>query len=330
MKEKKKSFIEAWRFLAAILLLIHHGRMFDYPTPHFYMGWIYVEFFFMLTGYFTMKHFSNVEYNSFENIARSSIQYTFIKFIKFIPYTTSAIFITYLVVNKGNYNGNNIINMVLEMTLLYPGDIVLGPIWFLRVLIIVFPLFCILCQIKSKSLIYILSFLYTILYYNFTGVLHEQYFPGNIFRAIAGLLLGVLVYGISENIKRMHLHKYQEFLLNILEVVLYVIVFVLTYTNRICFLFILACMFGANIIFFSEKTYTSGFSSRVVDYFGKISMVIYIIHVPIGYILKETTIPLEYIVLIWSALSVVIAATLYYVVENMKIFVRKCNHEYDK
>lgn len=320
MKENKKSFVEAWRFLAAILLLIHHGRMFDYPTPHFYMGWIYVEFFFMLTGYFTMKHFSNVEYYSLDNIAKASIRYTFFKFIKLIPYTTIAIFITYIVINKGNYSGNNIINMVLEMTLLYPGDIILGPIWFLRVLIIVFPLFCILCQIKSKSFIYILSFLYTILYYNYTGVLHEQYFPGNIFRAIAGLLLGVLIYGISESIKKANLHKYQAFLLNILEVVLYVIIFVLTYTNRICFLFILACMFVATIIFFSEKTYTSNFSSKIVNYLGKISMVIYIIHVPIGYILKGMDISSEYIVLIWCITSVIIASIMYCVIENIKKF----------
>ena len=50
--------IELLRFLAAIFIMNGHLSQIGFENDRpFLGGWFYVEFFFMLTGYFTMMHF---------------------------------------------------------------------------------------------------------------------------------------------------------------------------------------------------------------------------------------------------------------------------------
>ena len=48
--------IEAERFIGAVLIICHHLTHFQ-SISYFAGGWIFVEFFFMLTGYFSVAHF---------------------------------------------------------------------------------------------------------------------------------------------------------------------------------------------------------------------------------------------------------------------------------
>lgn len=57
---KKRSVIEICRLIASLVILWHHeyvAKVLD-PNEPFIYGWIFVEFFFVLTGYFTISHFS--------------------------------------------------------------------------------------------------------------------------------------------------------------------------------------------------------------------------------------------------------------------------------
>lgn len=97
-KNKRTAIVDLWKFIAAVMIMIHHlyylspayeGK--DYPG---YFSWIYVEFFFILTGYFTYRHFTRQDKQ--DSIVKSSLSYTWRKFKTFLPYTTTAITLQYL------------------------------------------------------------------------------------------------------------------------------------------------------------------------------------------------------------------------------------------
>lgn len=54
----RNGMVDIWRFVFCLLIMAHHmyhiGIERIYP---FQSAWIYVEFFFILSGYFTGKHF---------------------------------------------------------------------------------------------------------------------------------------------------------------------------------------------------------------------------------------------------------------------------------
>lgn len=53
--------IEFTRIIAAFMIMSTHQWVLGRSNYAFYDGWIYVEFFLILTGYFTRRHFDNNE-----------------------------------------------------------------------------------------------------------------------------------------------------------------------------------------------------------------------------------------------------------------------------
>ena len=79
---EKNSWIELLRFIGCLAVMCIHifllGRENDYP---FYGAICWVDFFFLLSGYFSARHYSESPKSSF-----SPIRYTLKKFGRFLPY----------------------------------------------------------------------------------------------------------------------------------------------------------------------------------------------------------------------------------------------------
>lgn len=137
----------------------HFGYNADRP---FLGGWYYVEFFFIITGFFTMRRFFHEDVVGGTERVRTALTYTFRKFVKFLPYTTVAILITYVANNwkylQAGQPGNflhSLENMPAEMLYLSaanPDGSEMFTIWFLSAMSLVFPLFCLLLMMKNKPL----------------------------------------------------------------------------------------------------------------------------------------------------------------------------------
>ena len=56
-KKDKCQYIEMCRFIGSIMILCHHSYTLMERT-FFIGGWAFVEFYFILTGYYTTLHFS--------------------------------------------------------------------------------------------------------------------------------------------------------------------------------------------------------------------------------------------------------------------------------
>ncbi len=208
---RKNDLIEFWRVIAMLLIVRHHtyyvGIDWKYP---FRLSWIYVEFFYILTGYFTFAHFQKrQESGSANEIAETSLVYTLRKFIRFAPYFVPAILAEYALeaipnLAKGPFAVlEGLATLPTELLLLSSsyGRAHLGPIWFLSAMFLVFPLFCFLIRILPKYLVCMVTFLWPVCYYGIVGVTGKRDVPHDLLRASAALCIGVVVWFLSEQIR---------------------------------------------------------------------------------------------------------------------------------
>lgn len=91
----KNKVIELERFLAACMVLLYHMGVAK-------AGWIFVEFFFILTGCFLMQHLESHKSDIEQNAVWYPLQYTWRKYWKLLPFTSAsviAMWVIYAAVN---------------------------------------------------------------------------------------------------------------------------------------------------------------------------------------------------------------------------------------
>ena len=291
-KNSRMAIVDLWKFIAAVMIMIHHlyylspafeGK--DYPG---YFSWIYVEFFFILTGYFTYRHFERQGRQ--ENIVRSSLSYTWRKFKPFLPYTTIAVTLQYLLSAPYTELLRHSYRKFLYSFADYPSEVLLlgeahssqqrlVPIWFLSAMLIVFPLVGLLAQLKNKYLILLIAGAYPLFYYGRTQ-LGNRVWPDDLLRAAAGLLLGVFLCVLCDMIREKRLipqSKNTTRLLTVIEIMcmLLAFLFIIRADKSLWRVIILLFAVGLSVML-SGRSMTAGWKSPVVAYLGKLSMPMFI------------------------------------------------------
>lgn len=337
-KSNRMAIVDLWKFIAAVMIMIHHlyylspdfeGR--DYPG---YFAWIYVEFFFILTGYFTCRHFTGQDRQ--ENIVRSSLSYTWQKFKPFLPYTTVAITLQYLlsapytVLMQGSYRRflYSFADYPLEVMLLgeaHASQQRLVPIWFLSAMLIVFPLVGLLAQLKNKYLILLISGAYPLFYYG-RATLANRVWPDDLLRALAGLLLGVFLCVLCDLIRERQLiprNKITAKLLTAIETVCMLLAFLLIIRADKSLWRLIILLFAAGLsIMLSGRSMTSKLQSPVIAYLGKLSMPMFIWQWVVATIVirlgQLTPLPTAVSVALYFVGTLIISAVSYRIVESLR------------
>lgn len=151
-----------------------------------------------------MLHFKNRECKvSVFDAITSSINYTLKKFIKFLPYTITIVFVSLFVLHVVVYKDfeiKMILYALLESCMIIRGDGNVGVLWYLAAMFFVYPFFCFVLQ-KFSFKIVVGGVCLASAYHLFTIGVH-CFFPWHYIRAAAGLSLGVITYAIAEVIKR--------------------------------------------------------------------------------------------------------------------------------
>lgn len=196
----RSSNVDLARFISALIIMELH---FYYSDIFHKSGWIYVEFFLIITGYYTAKHFDGKIYN---NPIKESIIYTFKKFIPLLPYTIVTTVLTYLLFlartivlnegNVGNYILNSLNNFFYDILLLIGSydDPISEQLWYLSAMILIFPIFSWIMETGNRYWIMIITFLYPLFYYGIVGINGNRILPHNILRVFAGLCIGAFIY----------------------------------------------------------------------------------------------------------------------------------------
>lgn len=321
--------VDLSKFLASLLVMACHLSIFGIAVEHdhFSSAWIFVEFFLIITGYFTAKHYDN---SGKSNKIKESIIYTVKKFLPLFPYVfivSTLQYVTNGIINVV-YNGHTILdvfhssfeNFVFDILLLsetYTTPLV-GPLWYLSALLIVFPLFSYFVQLNNRYWILFLSFIYPVFYYGITNATGIRDFPHDFLRVFAGLCLGAFVYQCLHIFKKI---KVKKSVLTAIEIVLLIFVFELTYSNKGMQKLIILCFVIYSAIAVSQRSFTSEIiRGKFIRYLGKLSMPIYIFHWYVGSLIQMfgSKLSNNLKIVVFYCITILVSAFTMYLIDNSK------------
>ena len=259
--------------------------------------WLYVEFFLILSGFLTAKHFHKMESaNTISSYISNGVSYTIKKYSKFLPYVFVAVLIEYVVrfgkyIIVGDFTGffSKIQEMPFEMFLLSAASTngtLTFPLWYLSATFLVGPFICVISQIKNSQVKGIISFYPAVFYYlNRINSIGNHDYPNQIIRAFCGMLFGVFVFVVTDDIAKRTIRQATRILFTICLVFSICILLFINYKG-LCFTSTyLLCFVCIIMLSFCEKTYIDSCAHPFIIYLGKLSMPMFIWHWPIAHLL---------------------------------------------
>lgn len=342
--KNKNDMVEICRFLACYVIFSYHAK------GTFCSGWIFVEYFFMLSGYFTVSHLVKMK-GQIHDTPGYPIRYSLKKFKRLFPYTTVGFavscfvtawncglkgmelvrWILYLPINVLFLPGGGIMPSGVEISGNLSTTYIMSPVlWYICAMFVALPVMVYLLLYAGRKVgPWLVSFLPMLLY----GYLiisdgtingwHEQHmaFFALDIRALAGLLLGGLIYYISVKIGSCNYTRIGKVILTVAEVMSLLFVLRMACITDLSYDALVILLFVVSLsLTLSGKTLTSKIHLKFVGYLGKISLPVYCLHSPILEYVKHMNYTIDdsaeilVIFLIVAALSVV----LYLVIEKGK------------
>ncbi len=154
--KKRNGFIEIERFIFCFVILFSHSGFFGYDDTDYLVaaGYLAVDFFFILTGYFAMKKVAEFE-NCPPKPMAYSVKYTVNKLLRVFPYALVGTLIAYAwrflqSLSAEDISGGFYGLLSLPFELLFlpmtgvisvnVGAYVNTPLWYISVILIVLPL----------------------------------------------------------------------------------------------------------------------------------------------------------------------------------------------
>lgn len=153
----------------------------------------------------------------------------------------------------------------------------LGTLWYLSAIFIIFPLFILLVQLKNKHILFVVTLLYPLFYYGRMNVVCDTEYPHAFFRAFAGMCIGASIFYCIFFFEK-YIKKINICLLTAIELITFFIPCAATYNNFVPSRFMLFCFCISLSIALSGLSYTSRISGKLPIYLGKLSVPIYIFH----------------------------------------------------
>lgn len=213
---KRNNQIDFLRFFFAIVIVIHHSyQIFGY-RKYMPLGYLGVEFFFIISGYYMMKKLDSI--NKKQNIFETTKEIVFNKYKKIFLVLLFSILCstTVLLITKLNININIIDSYIYGLSELFllqifgfPGIWATGATWFLSAMMISY---CILIPIVlkyKKAYLNVIAFLIILgsfgLFYRSDGtigmnIMHfYDYTAKGLLRALSDISIGMLIYHYSKN-----------------------------------------------------------------------------------------------------------------------------------
>lgn len=322
---KKNSYIEMQRFVACFIIMIFHiGVLINGVDELLFFkgGYMWTEFFFILTGAFTNIHLRNSECSY--NDRTFPIKYTLKKIIRLLPFIIIGIILQIIIdviIQRLSFKSVlkyliwfPIQTSMLQMFGITPDNlnvegnnipiVIDSPLWYISAIVVALPIIIIfIIKIEKKyagASFYFAMLLsgISIMKYGILGTWRDPI--GNIvysgvLRAFGGMLLGVFASNLGKYISEKQIKKRLRSWIFVLEIGLYLGCIILTIFlgpsyNAAIFVY----MFLFVTITLSEKTVTSVFRNKFVDFLGRLSVPMYCFHWPIATLVTSWDIPRTY------------------------------------
>lgn len=290
MRTDRMGFVDSFRFLMILLIMSHHIYMFGYSDQYLFSScWAWVDYFFLLTGFFTMAHFAGQD--SPGSCAKESLTYTFRKMAAYFPLVFLAVTAQYIAAALPFLEAGQPKKFIhafydwpYEVLLLSSTGIVwpkMPPIWFLSAMALTLPLL-VYVILRFRDLRLILSWFIPFLYYGYMKINTVRDWPNDMVRAFCCMMFGIFVYFISQKLKSMELSSLKKIFLTAAELTALLLCLYITIFNKATMNLLPLLFFVHSVILLSGRSHTAGIKGSLCTYLGALSMPMFLLHWPVG------------------------------------------------
>lgn len=342
--KKNIPFISTLKGIGALGIIVYHGiAMFgvDFSSNimnemvHFIsnVGFVPVEMFFFLSGFLMI-------YNYKDKIADTSVEeYFSSKFRRIMPYIIINVTLCtiYLIFIKKQFSTYQVIYNILFMQCgVFKGqgdyriDIAGGGLWFIAPLFLGYLLFFYICKYKNEEKAFILYLTLTMLgIIGLSSEWNQPIFNGYTLRGITAFFSGCLYYFVQNNKS----NKEKKIIISLIGIVTYaIILYRHEYTSVINFIIVTDIVALPSIVTIINEVsiIKKIFEYKSVPKFGKYSIAMFALNLPIGYftlkLMSNTEISKNIQFVIYFALILLFSICVTYVVNKFVLEkVRKYN-----
>lgn len=298
--KRKNSEIELYRFLMIIGVAILHFTE-DYNGKIFYGGYLGVDFFFILSGYFLMIHFMR-HYNDQINPIDQSVTYIASRLKRLYPPYLTACLLMILLQWKLQGGFKNLLLMIYQSKWQFlmlhsvgaPTISIVRSLWFISPLVVLsYLLYFMLCYKKQfvvglAPIISILCFAFIAQKYGFLGMqfTYNGFLVGGFIRGLPEMLLGIfMAYYIEEYSKQVSHKTYKLWALICFRIVWYLMLLYVMMKSVWDFEDFSAFIPMVILIYtsFVHPINLGRIVEAICQYLGSISYWIYVLHIVVGY-----------------------------------------------
>lgn len=296
---KRNPVIELLRFAFAMMVVMVHLVCINTKAENYIFrnGYIAVEFFFILSGYFASK--SALKPNGDTPAGKWAVQYTVKKYAAFMPAVIISVIICFLVqIYTKTVTWSDFPYAVLEMFLLPQTGIykfiLNGPLWYLSAMLFTMPILVYLIRKKNDFFMHIGSILIPLFIYGCicrTDGHMETWLECGFteLRAFAGLCMGFNAYKLSDIFERYKQHRNKKNDNSYIYIYIYIlaaamIFYIIWYSfshrhTYMDFMMIFMMTFSAAAIIPADvKISPSSFAYKLCIFLGKLSFYVYCSH----------------------------------------------------
>ena len=295
--KQRNYMVDLCRFIAALMIMFCHLDLVGSST---YPTYMFVDFFFILSGYFTVQHFAKAKNDSDpEKRGRAALIYTAKKFLPFIPHLLIALPIVYFARNFYFLKGGNTLGFLAGFKDMFAEFLLLpvkffenpvrqiGPLWYLSALLFVMPLFSYICQSRYRRPICFAGLILAYVYFSMQNIISAFDPISALLLCASCMFIGMFVFDVVLEIKEKKLKTSTKVFATIIELA--------------CLIYAcLAAIFGFTpakmqvivyvillTIMLSGISYTSKLKFSFFTWLGKISMPLFIWHYAVGRVLSH-------------------------------------------
>lgn len=300
IRKARNGEFDLWKFFSMLIIVLHHSYgIFGNKRLYFAYGSIFVEFFFIVSGYFMAVSVSKKEQVDPKTLGTETVGFIFGKIKKLLPYLVFAwvnAFAAAVVClgAKEVFTLENFLTVPFTMTFLnvsgIPATDVIGTTWYLSAMFmsmaIIYPLMRRWQDIFSKIAAPLIAVsLYAIMIKKdgyIIGLLGWYgVFCKGFFRGFAGISLGCSVFAASQWLEKKFMYKGMPLLLSFVDIGCMLGSAFLVYRNidRQYHGVVVLMFYVAVMIIASRKAWINGFfGGELFSKLGKLSMAVYLTH----------------------------------------------------
>ncbi len=301
MIKKHNGFISIWKFIFAVVIVFFHGNKF-HPVgenPFFFGGYIAVEFFFIVTGFYFAKNIL-LKKEKIKNLGEETIFFIWKKIKQLIPYVLLAYIVSLItVILYKDPSLSQITNSIWNMLLLKQMGLrtipMIVPLWYLSVMLLSMFILYPLVRKYKKNFILIVSPIIVVLglgylSHNWLSLDHsyhiwdEYWYTGTI-RGFIEINIGMLIYcGVRKLNKKSFTFFFKTIMTITANLLLLIVLAITTFIkrhNQYDYVMLLFITIAITILISNKTIGRKKLSNKFMFYLEKLSLPMFINHTAI-------------------------------------------------